>query len=252
MSKKSEKELIVRQFMQWEEELHHPAYDTELDFYEAVSDGKVMEQYSELHDGYGEVDNPSRGILSGNRVRNLRYHIIVTVAMISRFCIEKGMEQIESYGLSDYYIRRLDEATTEDELRKIHRECILDYSNRMRQITARTVHSVQCIKAMKYVQNHLHENISLEEVSKKVGLERTYFCRLFAKSVGISFTEYVAREKIKAACRMLEHSEYNCTEIGQFLGFSSDSYFGKIFKKYKGITPAQYRKKMYERHWSNK
>ena len=87
MSKKSEKELIVRQFMQREEELHHPAYDTELDFYEAVSDGKVMERYSELHDGYGEVDNPSRGILSGNRVRNLRYHIIVTVAMISRFCI---------------------------------------------------------------------------------------------------------------------------------------------------------------------
>lgn len=92
----------------------------------------------------------------------------------------------------------------------------------------------------------------MKKSARKWGWNVRIFAGIFAKSVGIKFTEYVAREKIKAACRMLEHSEYNCTEIGQFLGFSSDSYFGKIFKKYKGITPAQYRKKMYERHWSNK
>lgn len=197
MSRKSERELVVRQFIQREEEIYHPGYDTELNFYEGVSDGRITDVYMELNDGYGEVDSPVRGVLSTNKIRNLRYHIIVTIAMISRFCIEKGMEQIESYALSDYYIRQLDETDTEAGLRSLHRECVIDYSTRMRNLRRSHVNSIHCIKAMDYIQNHLHENISLESVAAAVGLEKTYFCRLFTRSVGMGFPHYVMQEKIK-------------------------------------------------------
>ena len=250
MSRKSERELVVRQFIQREEQMHHPGNDTELDFYEGVSDGRITDVYMELHDGYGEVDNPVRGVLSTNRIRNLRYHIIVTIAMISRFCIEKGMEQMESYALSDYYIRQLDETDTEDGLRDLHRECVKDYSTRMRNLRRSRVDSIHCIKAMDYVQDHLHENISLESAAKAVGLEKTYFCRLFTQSVGMGFPHYVMQEKIKVACRMLEHSEYSCTEISEFLAFSSGAYFGRIFKEFMGLTPMQYRHRSYGKHWN--
>lgn len=250
MSRKSERELVVRQFIQREEEIHHPGYDTELDFYEGVSDGRITDVYMELNDGYGEVDSPVRGVLSTNKIRNLRYHIIVTIAMISRFCIEKGMEQIESYALSDYYIRQLDETDTEAGLRSLHRECVIDYSTRMRNLRRGHVDSIHCIKAMDFVQNHLHENISLASAAKAVGLEKTYFCRLFTRSVGMGFPHYVMQEKIKVACRMLEHSEYNCTEIAEFLAFSTGAYFGRIFKEFMGMTPMQYRRRSYGKHWS--
>ena len=68
MSRKSERELVVRQFIQREEEIYHPGYDTELNFYEGVSDGRITDVYMELNDGYGEVDSPVRGRSEERRV----------------------------------------------------------------------------------------------------------------------------------------------------------------------------------------
>ena len=56
------------------------------------------------------------------------------------------------------------------------------------------------------------------------------------------FVDYIQKERIEAACNMLTYSDYTAAQISEYLCFSTQSYIIKIFKKYKGTTPAKYRK----------
>ena len=95
-------EIVKQQFVQREYGLAHSTYDNELDFYQLVSSGDVKAVSGMLQTGEeDEAVLAARGILSDDKIRNQRYHEIVLVAMISRFCIEEGMEEMESYNLSD-------------------------------------------------------------------------------------------------------------------------------------------------------
>lgn len=247
MEKQAKREMVVQQFVQREQGIVHPTYDKELSFYEMVSDGRV-EELEEKTD-YADVDMKARGVLSENGLRNLKYHVIVTIAMVSRFCIEKGMNEQESYGLSDYYIRLLDAMDEEGDMKELHKTVVLDYAGRMRELKHVKNYSVHCVRGIDYIQNHLHEAIRLETIARYVNLEKTYFSRLFHQEVGCGVAEYILNEKVKVAQNMLAYSEFSCTEIAQYLAFSSDSYFGKVFRTRIGQTPMQYRRSHYRKHW---
>ncbi len=73
----------------------------------------------------------------------------------------------------------------------------------------------------------------------------TYLCHLFSREVGISIHNYIQREKITVACNLLEHTTQSISEISTYLGFQSQSNFSAIFRKWKLMTPSQYRKRMY-------
>ena len=110
-------EIVKQQFVQREYGLAHSTYDNELDFYQLVSSGDVKAVSGMLQTGEeDEAVLAARGILSDDKIRNQRYHEIVLVAMISRFCIEEGMEEMESYNLSDFYINKLDKAQTKQQI----------------------------------------------------------------------------------------------------------------------------------------
>lgn len=247
MDKQSERGLIVQQFLAREEGIRHPSYDSELNFYEMVSDGRIDELDKKTD--YADVDMKARGTLSEDPIRNLKYHVIVTIVMISRFCIEKGMDESDSYGLSDYYIRKIDESGTAKELKELHKAVIYDYAERMRKLKRSGQYSVHCIRAMDYIQVHLHEPIRLVDVAAYVRLEPTYLSRLFKKETGYKLSDYITKEKVKVAKNMLEYSNYSCTQIAEYLAYSSDSYFGKVFRQETMQTPREYRRSHYRKHW---
>ena len=243
-------EIVKQQFVQREYGLAHPTYDNELDFYQLVSSGDVKALSGMLLAREEDAEVlAARGILSEDKVRNRRYHEIVLVAMISRFCIEEGMEEMESYNLSDFYINKLDKAQTTQQVIEIHNQIIMDYAKRMRQVKKKTVISPHCVKAMDYVYDHLHERIDVWEVAEFVGVERSYLSKLFHKEVGQTISDYIMEKKLQTARNMLLYSDFSCTEISQYLAFASGSYFAKCFKTKYGATPNSYRRINYRKHW---
>lgn len=243
-------EIVKQQFIQREYGLAHPTYDSELDFYQLVSSGDVKTLSGMLLTGEeDEAVLAARGILSEDRVRNRRYHEIVLVAMISRFCIEEGMEEMESYNLSDLYINKLDRAQTTQQIIELHNQLVMDYAKRMRRVKKKTVISPHCVKAMDYVYDHLHERIEVGDMAEFVGVERSYLSKLFHKEVGQTVSDYIMEKKLQTARNMLLYSDFSCTEISQYLAFASNSYFTKCFRERFGSIPSLYRKANYRRHW---
>lgn len=242
-------EIVKSEFVQREYGIAHPTYDVELEFYQLVSSGDV----DALRKTLGEPDEAAlaaRGSLSGDDIRNRRYHEIVMVAMISRFCIEEGMDEMESYNLSDFYIRRLDEAQTRTQIAGLHDRIVMDYAGRMRRIKKKSSLSPHCIKAMDYVYDHLHEKIQTNAMASFIGTSRSHLSRSFHNEVGMTISEYIIQKKLQAAGNMLLYSEFTCAEISEYLAFASNSYFSKCFRERYGMSPSEYRRANYRKHWS--
>ncbi len=96
-------------------------------------------------------------------------------------------------------------------------------------------------KVQKYVRMNLHRKITLTEVADYLHLNPSYLSRLFKKTTGEGFVEYVTRIKMEQAKELLMSTNKTVEEIAYDLGFDSKSYFIKTFKKFYGVPPTEIR-----------
>jgi YesN/AraC family two-component response regulator len=98
--------------------------------------------------------------------------------------------------------------------------------------------------ALDYIQTHITEKITLEEVSRSCNMSYYYFTKFFKKTLGISFMDYVNTNKIKKAERLLLTKDLSIAQIAEQVGMSNMTHFYAMFKKYTSFAPNEFRKKM--------
>ena len=242
-----EKKLSHEEFLNREYSVSHLAYEHEMAFFQAVKSG----DWENVRKLFKPLASGEMGKLSEDKVRNLKYHLIITVALITRYCIEGGMEMEVAYNLSDIYIRSIDECDTEVEINLLHRALVEEYTKRMKGIHKKSSCSKPVIICMDYVYDNLHTKITLDKLAQTVNLSPAYLSRLFHKEVGMTISEYIMMKRIQAAENMLKYSEYSSLEISNYLCFSSESHFIHLFKKHTGETPKSYRKNHFRTRFSH-
>lgn len=232
-----EKKLSHIEFLNREYNVSHLSYEREMAFFHSIKQGDI----EEAHRLFEPLNSEEMGKLSDDSLRNLKYHLIITVALITRYCIEGGMEMETAYNISDIYIRSIDKCRAEEEINMLHRELVDDYAQRMNIIRKQNKYPRVITICLDYIYDNLHQKITLEELSEKVNLSSSYLSKLFHKEVGLTISAYVTKKRIEAAENMLKFSDYSCLEISDYLCFSSESHFISIFKKHTGYTPKNYR-----------
>ncbi|MNJ31133.1 HTH-type transcriptional activator Btr [compost metagenome] len=95
--------------------------------------------------------------------------------------------------------------------------------------------------AKEYVDNHLLEDITLVKVAESIPISSSYLSRIFLKEVGESFSEYVIRNKMIYAQKLLRETNKKVYEISEILSYTNPHYFSKLFKERVGLTPLEYR-----------
>lgn len=95
-------------------------------------------------------------------------------------------------------------------------------------------------KALEYIQDNYCNDLTLEEVAAKADLNPAYFSSFFKKYTGSSLINYITELRIKKAKELLKEDK-KISEISEMLGFNDTRYFAKIFKKYVGVTPSDYK-----------
>lgn len=96
--------------------------------------------------------------------------------------------------------------------------------------------------ALEYISKNYKDDISLAEVCETVQMSSYYFCRLFKSTLNMGFTEYLNSVRIHHAQEMLSETDKSILEIALESGFSSVSYFNRVFKSMKYCSPSEYRK----------
>lgn len=242
----TDSQLIQSLFLQREGHRNHLPYEKELQFYEAVKNGDI----DLLKEIMVPLDNQQLGILSTNPLRNIQYHLTITIAFITRFCMEAGMDVETAYTLSDVNIRKLDQCLSTKDIAHLHHEIIFDYAIRMKKLHKKRIKSIPVSQCIDYIYTHLHDPITIKSLAQYTGKNPTYLCDLFKKEMNITIGSFVMSKRIESAENMLKFSDYSSTDICNYLSFSSHSHFIHVFKKQTGLTPKEYRKRYYRVKWN--
>ena len=232
------KEFVYKEYLQKEENILRAPYNPELEFYSVIKSGNVKKTKLLCMSAFSKKEG--LGVLSKNPIQNLRYHFAITIALIARYCIDGGMDVSTSYGLSDFYIQKVDACKEIEEINVLHQQAALDYASRMQMLRKERICSIHVVKCIEYIQDHLHNRIMIEELAEYVELNPSYLSRLFKKETGVSISEYIRQIKIDAAKNMLIYSDFTVAQIASILAFPDQSYFTEVFHKMVGETPKQY------------
>jgi len=98
------------------------------------------------------------------------------------------------------------------------------------------------MKAQAYISENYSQALSLESVASQVGLSPAYFSSLFKKTTGENFIDYLVKVRIEKAKHLLESTYSSVREISAAVGYDDAHYFSKIFQRYVGIKPSEYRR----------
>ena len=98
------------------------------------------------------------------------------------------------------------------------------------------------IKCKRLIHADLLSPISLSSLARELGVSEEHLSRSFKAETGMTVTHYYLSKRIDLACELLSHSNMPIRDIGEYLQFHSASYFITTFKKFKEVTPIQYRK----------
>lgn len=218
-------------------------------FYRAVAAGLLDAVHENCRRGTFE-NAEGFGHLSDNPVTNLRYHFVVTAAMITRFCAEGGMPMEEAFGLSDTYIQKMDRCTNAEEIVLLHDQMALDFTERMLMLKKNVAVSKQVADAISYIYLHIMERITVNSLAKAIFVSPTHLSRIFKQETGVSVSEYIRQKKIDIAKNYLQFTNYDLADISAMLSYSSQSHFIQHFHNQVGMTPKAYRKKYYLNNWN--
>lgn len=102
---------------------------------------------------------------------------------------------------------------------------------------------VLMLSARDYIERNLSSDLSIDAMADYLGISGSYFSLLFKQNFGETFVEYVTKQRMEMAKSMLAISDKSITAIGQMVGYAERRYFTRVFSKYTGQLPSEYRER---------
>lgn len=220
-------------------QLEHNTYDLEQRLLRMVRKGDT----AALRQWLDRAPAVRSGVVAGEPLRQRKNLFIVTVTLVSRAAIQGGMQVEDAFTLSDSYIQQCELTASPERIANLQYRMLLDYAERVERLHRGAVSSRLTADVANYVQHHLSDAIKTEQIARALYVSRPYLSKKFRESTGETLTDFILKEKTEEAKRLLRYSDKSLTAIGSYLGFSSPSHFSRIFRKYAGSSPHEYRER---------
>ena len=183
------------------------------------------------------------GRLAAEQLRQIKNTFIVTATLASRAAIRGGLDVDDAFSRSDSFIQKCELLNSAEQIINLQYHMVLSFTEKVERIRAGKNPSKLVTDVANYIQHHLSEPITAEDIAKSLYLSRPYLSRKFIEETGESLTDFILKEKTEEAKRLLRYTDRSAAAIGTYLGYSSNGHFARVFKKYAGITPREYREK---------
>lgn len=228
------------------------------------------------------VETAENGIDARERLLHGRVHLLITdvrmpevsgldlirslegqvrkpvIIVISGYAEFDYVQQALRLGAVNYLLKPLDKEELvqvveaalkqeEEQQRREKLEKLVDH--KLMEIDPDTAGMGEPVKeALAYVEQHLHEQLTMAEVAGRIHLNASYFSVLFKEQTGVPFSEYLSRLRIQRAKELLLQTSLPIVEIGERVGYRTDKYFIKVFKSLEDMSPSRYRHQMKDGH----
>lgn len=210
-------------------------YDLEKVLIDNVSSGQVASAKENLEKLLSTFSILEAGNLEGIKAKTLwLFAIIIRIASES----DSNLNQIIDTDLD--IINKLNDTESYNELVSVSVNLITLISKNMLS-SIYSGRSQIIIKALQFINKNYQEKISLKDIETNLHVNASYFSTLFKQEMGVTFTDYLNSLKIEHACHLLTETNLSIIDVSLSTGFDDQSYFTKVFKKAKGMTPKAYR-----------
>lgn len=243
------KEEQTRYVLKEEEEnddsaYRHTYYEEQL-LMEAVKEGRTEDAVRIVT----KMD-ADHGRLSADETRHWKTLAVIDIALCARAAIQGGLPPETAYRISGFYIRKCDASTEITRFLHYRNRSMEELTERVLKLRTKPDASRYTERCKDFVRKRYREKICLSAIAADLGVSAEYLSRLFHKETGTTFQEYVNRMRCERAASLLAYSDKTLSEIAEYVHFPSQSYFGKMFKRFYGVTPGEYRNRIQSKEFN--
>ncbi|QTA37528.1 helix-turn-helix transcriptional regulator [Thermosipho ferrireducens] len=204
---------------------------------EAIQEGnlnRALDLYKKIIKIYLDID-----IGNKCKLRSIKNHIICLTTLIDKTSYKFFLNTNIAH--KEYFFNKIESCRSVN--------CVIQIGQQIIKKYCKTIADNCCSnnkkiieKAILYIYDNFSRDIKLHDVCNYVHVSSSYFCSIFKKSTGMCFSRYLNRVRIEKSKELLRQSKMSILEIALEVGFNSQSYFTKMFKKITGVTPKDFRK----------
>ena len=211
-------------------------YESERSLMQAVSQGMTHK----AEQIFNNASNLSIEERVSDPVRNLKNYMIIMNTLMRKAAEYGSVHPFYIDRISSDFARRIELIKSAEEMGLVQREMVHKYCNLVKQHSMKK-YSLLVQKVMTMVDSDLTADLSLSRQAQLLNVNASYLSALFKKETGQTLTEYVTKKRVEHAAYLLKSTNLQIQTVAQHCGIYDVNYFTKMFKKYAGKTPKEYR-----------
>lgn len=211
-------------------------YAHENELLDAVTKGQTHKAEL-LLSGFSKLSFESR---LSDPIRNMKNYCIIMNTLLRKAAENGGVHPVYLDSISSSYAQKIEMLTSLIGVQELMLEMARAYCRLVRKHSMKD-YSPPVRKAIIYIDSDLTANLSLSRLASMQNISSGYLSALFKKETGQTVTDFVSRKRVRLAIRLLETTNLQIQTIAQHCGILDVHYFTKVFKKYIGVTPKEYR-----------
>lgn len=231
VKKSYEKNVYLRRL----DESTRDSYQFELRFLEYVKNG----QKDKIDWIFSQINKTYLVKLGDSSLDTIKIKFISLVTLMTRLAINTGVPLENSFSLSDTLIQNLPNIKSYNEGIEYIKYASYEFINLIKSTSIKC--SALINHCINYIDTHIYEKITLQDLSNLTGNSTVYISTMFKKELNTSFSQYLLKRKIEEAKHLLLYTDYSFQEISTLLTFTSQSHFTQRFKQVTKQTPKEFR-----------
>ena len=216
----------------------HTPYSAEIRLLSCVQQGDIESLLAQLKN----IDSIIvMGRMSDDELMQHKYMAVSTITLATRYAIQGGLNETKAYEFSDRVIKTIDKLTDKNEIFMCLGIEILKLTEDVKKNKKQPEFSPHIRNCIKYINENLSEKISVSSAAEYCGISADYLSQIFKKEMGENLSTYILGRKLEKA-KILLLKGAGEKEICHETGFSSQTYFITVFKRFYKMTPSEYKK----------
>lgn len=156
---------------------------------------------------------------------------------------QAGVNPVLIDELSNNFANQIEDCENANGLLELSSVMSEEYCDLVRKHSLKTYSEI-IRQAITYIDFHIQEQLTLNDLARKINVNATYLSGQFKKEVGVTITDYINKNKISNSLLLIAATDMPISKIAEMFGFLDENYFSRVFKKYQGMSAIQYRNAM--------
>lgn len=216
--------------------------ETRYEYSVALTDAVRQGNFSLAMHLVGQYDpNTQTQVRNTNPLRNAQNYCIVLNTQLRHALERTGIHPYQVDRLSGEIGMEIEQLKSTRQLPDFFRQVVARYCRLVQTHTYPNLKPLTHL-AVTYIKEHLTDNLTVKDTASALTVNANYLSTLFHRDMGMTFIDFVNKERTRQAAALLRHTNLQIQQIASAVGYNNTSYFAKQFLRFHGITPSHYRR----------